>query len=413
MRPWGLAPLRGLGVTTRHPTWIGGARTPVPLKGGLAILALIALVTVTLAVPPKKHRTHKNPTALRQDLRRLHQRKQELQNQLHTTKVQTHAVLEDIEEVDNRLNKLEAQLDDTNDRLDSSRDEQKQLAQDLVQATADLDATREKVRKRLRQLYMQGEGTAVSILIGSSSAGDLASREYMVRRIADGDRRLFEQYRRLRAETESRKRKQDEVVHRINGLLRNQESQQADLKDTRQEKDEKLQGLRQKQDQLKRMIAQFDQDERDIASEIAAFSRRTNGGKTLNLGKFSGHFSKPVSNHMTSSFGMRFHPILHKVRMHTGIDFGCPVGTAIHAAGDGVVILTQRKGGYGNTIVIEHGGGMQTLYGHCSSIGVSPGQRIKRGQVIGRTGNSGLSTGPHLHFEVRVNGHPVNPVRYL
>ena len=116
---------------------------------------------------------------------------------------------------------------------------------------------------------------------------------------------------------------------------------------------------------------------------------------------------------MTSGFGMRYHPILHITRMHTGCDFGAPIGTTIHAAAAGIVIHSSYMNGYGNVVIIDHGGGISTVYAHCSRIVVSDGQSIKRGQYIANVGSTGLSTGPHLHFEVRVNGHPVNPLRYL
>ena len=116
---------------------------------------------------------------------------------------------------------------------------------------------------------------------------------------------------------------------------------------------------------------------------------------------------------ITSGYGYRVHPIYGTVRMHSGVDFAAPAGTAIRAAGDGVVVSAGSQSGYGNVTVIDHGGGLATLYAHQSSIGVSSGQRVSQGQVIGRVGCTGACTGDHLHFEVRVNGTPVNPMGYI
>jgi murein DD-endopeptidase MepM/ murein hydrolase activator NlpD len=116
---------------------------------------------------------------------------------------------------------------------------------------------------------------------------------------------------------------------------------------------------------------------------------------------------------ITSGFGYRVHPIYGTSRMHTGVDMAAPAGTAIRSAGDGVVVSAGSQSGYGNTTVIDHGGGLATLYAHQSSIGVSSGQRVTQGQVIGRVGCTGACTGDHLHFEVRVNGSPVNPMGYI
>jgi murein DD-endopeptidase MepM/ murein hydrolase activator NlpD len=118
----------------------------------------------------------------------------------------------------------------------------------------------------------------------------------------------------------------------------------------------------------------------------------------------------PVAGRITSGFGMRFHPILHYARMHTGLDFGAAWGSPIVAAADGQVVVAGGIGGYGRAVEVAHGGGIMTLYGHMSAVAATPGQMVRQGQVIGYVGSSGLSTGPHLHFEVRINGRPVDPM---
>ena len=118
----------------------------------------------------------------------------------------------------------------------------------------------------------------------------------------------------------------------------------------------------------------------------------------------------PVAGRITSTFGVRYHPILHYARMHAGIDFGAAWGSPIVAAADGQVVSAGWAGGYGREVRVAHGGGIVTLYGHMSGIAASAGEMVKQGQVIGYVGSSGLSTGPHLHFEVKVNGRPVDPM---
>jgi murein DD-endopeptidase MepM/ murein hydrolase activator NlpD len=118
----------------------------------------------------------------------------------------------------------------------------------------------------------------------------------------------------------------------------------------------------------------------------------------------------PVAGHLTSGFGMRRHPILGYVRMHSGVDFGAPWGSPIFAASAGVVSFAGRHGGHGNYVRLEHGGGLGTGYAHMSRIAVSPGMHVAGGQVIGYVGSSGLSTGPHLHYEAYLGGQKVNPL---
>jgi murein DD-endopeptidase MepM/ murein hydrolase activator NlpD len=130
-------------------------------------------------------------------------------------------------------------------------------------------------------------------------------------------------------------------------------------------------------------------------------------------GKWTGDFIQPVSGHIGSGFGMRNHPIQQVYKMHSGVDIGAPYGTPIHAGGDGLVVLASWNGGYGKAVMIDHGGGVMTLYGHCSSFAVSVGDIVRAGQTIAYVGSTGLSTGPHVHFEVRVDGKPVDPMSRL
>ena len=121
----------------------------------------------------------------------------------------------------------------------------------------------------------------------------------------------------------------------------------------------------------------------------------------------------PVSGEITSPFGWRTHPIFGSSRFHSGLDIGADYGVPIVAAQSGVVIEAGWIGGYGNTVMIDHGGGIVTLYGHNQSLAVDVGQSVAQGQVISYCGSTGNSTGPHCHFEVRLNGEPVSPNNYL
>jgi murein DD-endopeptidase MepM/ murein hydrolase activator NlpD len=124
-------------------------------------------------------------------------------------------------------------------------------------------------------------------------------------------------------------------------------------------------------------------------------------------------FIMPTNGELSSSFGYRRHPILGTVRLHAGTDLGASYGTPIWAAKDGEVIFAGWNGGYGNCVIVAHEGGISTLYGHQSEIAVSVGQQVSQGEIIGYVGSTGQSTGPHLHFEVRVGGEPEDPMLFL
>jgi murein DD-endopeptidase MepM/ murein hydrolase activator NlpD len=121
----------------------------------------------------------------------------------------------------------------------------------------------------------------------------------------------------------------------------------------------------------------------------------------------------PVMGHITGSFGERLDPFNGEGAFHSGVDISSQYGDGVHAGGDGIVLRAQEAAGYGRLVVVDHGFGVETWYGHLSSFSVAPGMRVKRGDVLGRVGVSGRSTGPHVHYEVRINGAPVNPMRYL
>jgi murein DD-endopeptidase MepM/ murein hydrolase activator NlpD len=246
--------------------------------------------------------------------------------------------------------------------------------------------------------------------VGSKSVGDLISRQNFLRSIAKQDREVFEAYTATQREVDEKAKRQAKVVERVHALVANQRAQKAELEDTRAEKGEILEGLRAKQGELRKMLAQFEADESAISAEIAAYRRRA---ETNPVPVYKGRFIHPVPGRITSRFGMRFHPVLRYTRMHQGVDFGARYGTAIRAVADGRVISAGYGGGYGNRVILDHGGGTMTLYGHCSRLTGQVGQTVRQGQLLGAVGASGLATGPHLHFEVWRNGQRVNPLGFL
>lgn len=374
------------------------------LSAAISAAAVLATASLVAQTAPKP----KPPVdQLKGDLKKVQSRKGALSKELSKTKRAVRAVRGDLNEIDGRLDELEGSLHETKLRLSESREEQIRLTGDLKIATHLLQEKREQVRGRLRAMYTKGSPSLAMAVLGAESIGDFASRTYLLERIATADRRLFDAFGRLQKEVADKKRRQDVLVVRIAGLRRTQESQHADLEDTRGDKAHLLSNLKDRQQDLERLVRQLDEEEAAIEARIASYYRGS--GKTANLPKFTGRFSRPVGGPITSGFGMRFHPILRRNRMHNGIDFGAGHGSPIHAAADGIVIASTYGKGYGNMVILDHGGGMSTLYGHCSRRLVGQGQRVRRGQVIATVGATGLATGPHLHWEVRVNGKAVNP----
>lgn len=377
----------------------------------VATLTILLAVMIVASQQKSDTRAKQKVNTLKTDLQKIRTKKSSVSRKLSTTKKKVRKARGDLHQIDGRLGKLEVEVQQTTNRLDRGQEEAKRLAGSLKVATHQLQEKRNQVRSRLRWMYVHENQGVVSTLISSSDVSEFASRAYLMKKIARADRQLFEEYAELRAEVARKKQRQDGLVVEIAGLKRDQENQQSELEVVRQDKAEVLGDLKQQQRDLERLIAELDAEENAIEARIAMYNRGP--GKTSGLKPFTGRFSRPVGGPITSGFGMRYHPILHRTRMHNGIDFGAGAGTSILAAADGSVIAATYSKGYGNMVILDHGGGVSTLYGHCSRILVNEGQRIARGQRIALVGSTGLATGPHLHWEVRVNGRPINPARKL
>lgn len=375
----------------------------------LLIFALALPVSVD-AQSSRRRRSTGGPTRLKSKLNTVREKKNQLRQELKRTKAAAVEVKEDIHVVDARLERIEDELDRTTAKLSDNQSEQRALATRLDGMNKRLAEVRQQVRKRLRRVYLRNDGNVVSALVGTSNVSDLLSRQQVAEAVVRRDRKMFDEYRRIMADVERRKKRKDQLVSEIRDLKGRQLNHQGRLKDTRNDKKELLDDLRSKQERIRRAIAQFDAEESNIVAQIAAFARRPRRAGSKPLPPMVGRFQRPANGPITSGFGMRYHPILHYNRMHKGVDIGAPSGSAIYAAADGEVISARYSSSYGNVIILAHGSGLTTVYAHCSRISVSVGQAVRRGQRIGSVGSTGLAKGPHLHWEVYQNGRAVNPL---
>ena len=366
----------------------------------------------------------------------IHKLKKGLEDIKHTRKVaerKLKATKEGIVDVktqmgviENRLQTVSNQLEDATDQLGVAKNRQAKLAVELTKANAAVAAKKVQVQKRIRSIYKEGKPNVLEFFFSSKSAADLSTREFIANRVEMGDRKMFNEYQSVQDVAKKKKAEQDAEVRHVQQLMQTQQSKQKELNSAQQDKEQYLKVLKNKKVNLENILDELSSDAADIESEIrvamarakAEEARRATEAKKKGQTyvpppKHTGGFSRPTGGSITSRFGMRFHPILKYTRMHSGIDFGGGYGAAVFSAGAGTVISAGSKGSYGSTVVIDHGGGISTVYGHLSRISVATGQTVSSHQRVGSIGSSGLSTGPHLHFEVRINGHAVNPLGYL
>lgn len=378
---------------------------------GLLLTLAAALASSSFAAP-RRHRSAKigSVPALKGRLGSVQKSRQAVRAQLHDTRVEAQAVKRILVSVDERLTGVRASLAATGHDLAAAHRAQAVAIDRLARATRQLDRSRVQARARLRAIAKQSDSNLLVAFVSARSVGDLAERKDLMERIARKDHELFARVREEQRVLALRKRERDGAVVRVSALVSRERRQQVDLRTARDEKGAVLQGLRKKETDFEETLSQFDDDEREIRRLIALANVPKRRPGHAPVTPFIGRFMRPVDARVTSGFGMRFHPILHIYRLHAGIDFGTPVGTPVRSAAPGEVVAATSMRGFGNVVIVDHGGGISTVYGHLSRIGVRTGERLAQGQVLGASGNSGLSTGPHLHWEVHVGGRAVDPM---
>ena len=266
---------------------------------------------------------------------------------------------------------------------------------------------RDVLGRRVRDIYINGQISYVDVLFGAKDFSDFLTRMDLLKRVIKQDYDLVhgiladrDAMRALKEELEKDRADQEQLENKA--------------REARVALEDKVAQQQALIEQMKYDKATIDrqQDESRAASERITRMLQRSGLRNLPV-QGSGAMIWPLAGSITSDFGWRTHPITGAQRFHSGIDIGGDYGDPIYAAQAGTVEYAGWISGYGNAVIINHGGGISTLYGHCQSLEVSTGQSVAQGELIAECGSTGNSTGPHCHFEVRVNGEPVNPLAYL
>jgi murein DD-endopeptidase MepM/ murein hydrolase activator NlpD len=379
-------------------------------------LALVAFVTVPLA--PRA-------SAQQDKLGDIRKKQTENTNQIATAEKELQGIQSQRQLLQISIQQLAGQLAEANERLAQAQADSDRYAVDTYLTSISIDKTQAKLeeaqaaaRRSAVLLYHRSDTSAMLDLIGSADGSgnfvegkqylhrvsgkrqDEAQRAITLRAQLDDQKARFEALRKLADEARDQANAEQQ---RIEGLYAQQQAALANAASTEQAYNGKFADLSAQKEQL-------EEDYQAASAEIAAALSRV--AEEPSYG--NGTFIRPIAGApINSGFGTRTDPVTGTQAFHSGIDFGASCGTPIRAAGSGKVLSAAPSDGYGNATVINHGGGLATLYGHQSAFAVSAGQVVTQGQVIGYVGSTGKSTGCHLHFEVRVNGNPVNPLGYL
>lgn len=330
-----------------------------------------------------------------------------------------------IDTLQRRQDRLQGDLDAKRRELAATQQELRVVRARLTRLRARLRTAQRVLAARLVEIYKSDEPDMISVVLNSDGFAELLESGAYLQRIGEQDREIITAVREAKAEAtvaeqrlrtleDRQQRIADEIYQRRNAVARSRiqvEGKRDEIGRARAAKRRVLGSVRATAHELNEDIDAMQKQQARIEARIRAAQNPTSTATAPGPIRGGGTFIWPISAPITSGFGYRTGPGI--TRFHQGLDLGAAEGTPIRAAGGGTVILAGYNGGYGNYTCIDHGGGVSTCYGHQSSIGVSAGQSVSQGQVIGAVGNTGYSFGAHLHFEVRVNGSPVQPLNYL
>ncbi len=406
-----------------------GAAAGIVLAVLLVALALSAAFVVETAGAATKSELNNRLDDVRSELEEVRANIEEAANAKK-------AAQGDIAALDKSIAGAEEKVDDANAayaaaaaRLAELQEQMTQVATDLADKRQELAKTESDLRlqqgvlsDRLVNIYKSGGGVVyLEVLLRSDSIIDVVGRVGLLTDIMQRDNAVIGQIETLKTRVEEQKLALEQEQTRVAALERDQTVVTCDLEDAAGECEAALDELESARAAKQKVLAAAEEDEaawKKQQSELLAESESitelleaASVAKPVEAG--SGVLQWPVVGEVTSGYGYRIHPIFHVRKMHTGIDIDADMGDPIRAASGGTVVSAGWRGGYGKCVVISHGGGLATLYGHLSVIEVSAGEAVERGEVIGKVGSTGYSTGPHLHFEVRVNGATVDPLGYL
>lgn len=374
---------------------------------------LLALFLTTGLVPVYGDELDK----LRQQQKKATEEIKKYQNLINTKNKELKSLSQQLRDLDSSIATVEKELEKLEDQLSTTQTKLAQTQQELNIAEAELAERSEIFSQRLVAIYQNGDVDLLEVLFSSTSITDFLVRFELLSRIAEQDMELLKAIEAQKAQIEQHKAELEERRQELAGLKSRAETKRAELAAQRKAKEELRVQIATEKEAAEKALAEQEKTSQEIAQRIKAIQaqrqkQQNTQTASRNLG---GRFAWPVPGYsrITSDYGTRVHPVLKVKKLHTGVDVGAPSGAKVVAAEAGTVIIAGWFGAYGNTVVVDHGNNTSTLYGHLSAVSVKVGEQVTRGQQVGKVGSTGLSTGSHLHFEVRINGDPTNPWDYL
>ena len=384
----------------------------------LAFIIIFTYITVVYAENNTATNTTTNTTNnIDSNLTDLQTQQKELQVQLNESNEQLQEVqsqlsenLQQIEKLDERIRTSENEIEELDAQVKSLQEEIASIQSQLDVAEKNYEKQKDIMEKRLVAIYEAGDTKYLDVLLNSSNISDFLSNYYLITEIASVDKSLLDDVETEKKEIELAKQKLQTNQESLAVALKTQTQTATVLQNTKALRQNYISRLSDEEKAKQAQIDEMTQQYEDVNNQILEIAKQ--GLDTAYIG---GVLAWPVPgyNKITSYYGMRVHPITGQYKLHTGVDISAPVGVNFIAANDGIVTKAGYNTAYGNMVIIDHGGGISTLYAHGSEILVTVGQIVKKDDPILKVGSTGYSTGPHAHFEVRINGVVTDPLPYI
>ncbi len=384
----------------------------------LAFIIIFTYITVVYAENNTATNTTTNTTNnIDSNLTDLQTQQKELQDQLNESNEQLQEVqsqlsenLQQIEKLDERIRTSENEIEELDAQVKSLQEEIASIQAQLDVAEKNYEKQKDIMEKRLVAIYEAGDTKYLDVLLNSSNISDFLSNYYLITEIASVDKSLLDDVETEKKEIELAKQKLQTNQESLAVALKAQTQTATVLQNTKALRQNYISRLSDEEKAKQAQIDEMTQQYEDVNNQILEIAKQ--GLDTAYIG---GVLAWPVPgyNKITSYYGMRVHPITGQYKLHTGVDISAPTGVNFIAANDGIVTKAEYNSAYGKMVIIDHGGGISTLYAHGSEILVTVGQIVKKDDPILKVGSTGYSTGPHAHFEVRINGVVTDPLPYI
>ena len=320
------------------------------------------------------------------------------------------ANLQQVQKLDETITKNQTELDELNTKIAELQENLTKTQEELTDVEKRYNEQKALLDERLVAIYEAGNIQYLDVVLSSASIGEFISNYFLITELASYDNDLLEVVERQKKTIETSKASLENTRKEMVTAQQNQAKTAKVLENSKTVRQHYVSQLSEEEKNIQAQIDEYNAQFAAIEAEIKFLAENKISDQYI-----GGVMAWPIPGYtkITSKFGMRTHPITGVYKLHTGVDVSAPIGANFIAAADGVVTKAAYNGAYGNMVIIDHGGGISTLYAHGSQIMVQQGQAVKKNDIVLKVGSTGYSTGPHAHFEVRVNGSPVQPLDYI